>query len=39
MPIFISSTPTTEKDDLRLAKELLAKDYVEDIDVKLPLLY
>lgn len=36
MPIFISSTPTTEKDDLQLARELLKKDTVKDIKVKLP---
>jgi len=36
MPIFISSIPTTEKDDLELSKSLLKKKDVEDIDIKLP---
>jgi dTDP-4-amino-4,6-dideoxygalactose transaminase len=36
MSIFISSTPTIEEDDLKLARELLAKEYVKDIEVKLP---
>lgn len=36
MPIFISSTPTTEKDDLQLAKKLLRKDTIKDIKVTLP---
>ncbi|MDD3474925.1 MAG: DegT/DnrJ/EryC1/StrS family aminotransferase [Candidatus Dojkabacteria bacterium] len=36
MPIFISSTPTIEKDDLRLARKLLITKDVPSTDVKLP---
>ena len=36
MPIFISSTPTIEEDDLKLCKKLLKEDKVEDLDVYLP---
>lgn len=36
MPIFISSTPTIEEDDLKLAKKLLKQSPTEDISVKLP---
>ncbi|KUK77489.1 MAG: DegT/DnrJ/eryc1/StrS aminotransferase [candidate division WS6 bacterium 34_10] len=36
MPVFISSIPTIEEDDLKLCKELLSKNNVENIDVKLP---
>lgn len=36
MPIFISSTPTIEEDDLKLAKTLLKRRDVEDLDVFLP---
>jgi dTDP-4-amino-4,6-dideoxygalactose transaminase len=36
MSIFISSTPTTQQDDLKLAKKLLAKDYIKNIEVRLP---
>jgi dTDP-4-amino-4,6-dideoxygalactose transaminase len=35
MPIFISSTPTIEEDDLKLAKSLLKKEKIKDIDIKL----
>jgi dTDP-4-amino-4,6-dideoxygalactose transaminase len=36
MPIFISSTPTVEKDDLSLSKDLLKGKQINDIEVKLP---
>jgi len=36
MPVFISSIPTIEEDDLKLCKELLSKNDVVDIEVKLP---
>ena len=36
MPIFISSTPTIEEDDLKLARNLLKKKDVEKVDIKLP---
>ncbi len=36
MPIFISSTPTIEEDDLKLAKKLLKKQEVKEMDTTLP---
>jgi dTDP-4-amino-4,6-dideoxygalactose transaminase len=36
MQIFISSTPTIEEDDLKLAKTLLKKSNIKNIDIKLP---
>jgi len=36
MPIFISSIPTIEEDDLKLSKNLLKNRDIEDIDIKLP---
>jgi len=36
MPIFISSTPTIEEDDLRLSRNLLKAKEIEDIKITLP---
>lgn len=36
MPIFISSTPTTQRDDIKLSKALLKQKDLEDIAVTLP---
>ncbi|MFA7142466.1 MAG: DegT/DnrJ/EryC1/StrS family aminotransferase [Candidatus Dojkabacteria bacterium] len=36
MPIFISSTPTMEEDDLRLSRNLLKAKEIEDIKITLP---
>lgn len=36
MPIFISSTPTIEEDDLRLSRDLLKARGIEDVEVTLP---
>jgi dTDP-4-amino-4,6-dideoxygalactose transaminase len=36
MPIFISSTPTIEEDDLKLAKKLLKSKEVSDTSITLP---
>ena len=36
MPIFISSIPTIEEDDLKLARKLLKQKDVKSVDIKLP---
>jgi dTDP-4-amino-4,6-dideoxygalactose transaminase len=36
MSVFISSTPTTEEDDLKLCKKLLKEDAVNDLNIQLP---